>query len=397
MRSMLFRGIALAFAAGLAVSAGTSSAAHAAESLDAYLEGVRAKYGLPALAAAVTRSGEIIAAGAVGKRAVGIDSPVTLDDRFHLGSDTKALTATIAGTLVEEGRIKWTTTIGEVLGRKVPGMNPELAAVTLEQLLSHSSGIPTDTPEILKIYFNTVEFEKTPADLRIDALNRWKDHAPKVPEGSPFQYANLGYIIAGAMLEEVAGKPWERLVDERIYTPLGLKTAGFGAQATFGKYDAAVGHQLDDKGVATPMTWGSAADVPAVAGPAGNAHMSILDFARWADWNAGQGKRGPRIVSPGTLAEIHRPHVKTPPFKNPPPGTPAAGEYAFGWGIVAFDWADSPLLTHNGSNGMNLAKVLVDQKADLSVVVLTNYPEAQAEAAAADVQRHLYEEFVRRK
>lgn len=380
---------------GLTACFALSAVAHARENLDSYLEGVRAKYGLPALAAAVTKDGELIAAGAVGKRVMGMDIPVTIDDRFHLGSDTKAMTATVAGTLVEEGRLKWTSTVGEVLGKKIKGMNPALAAVTLDQLLSHSSGIPTDTPEMMAIYMNPVAFEKNTTDLRLDAINRWKDNAPKVPDGSPFQYANFGYLIAGAMLEEVSGKPWERLIEERIYTPLGLNTAGFGPQASFGKYDAAIGHSIDDQGIATPMTWGAAADVPPVMGPAGNAHMSVLDFARWVGWNAGAGKRAPHIVSPETLAEIHRPHVRTPPLKDPKPGTPSQGEYALGWGVIAFDWAKTPLLAHNGSNGMNLAKALVDTKADLSVVVMTNFPGPKAESAAAEVQQHLYEAFQR--
>lgn len=392
MKPLFARLAALGLAACLACSAGTG--AHAAEDLNAYLSQVRARYGLPALAAAVARNGEIIAAGAVGTRVQGKDIPVTLDDRFHPGSDTKAMTATVAGALVDEGKIKWTTTLGEVLGSKVQGINPALAAVTLDRLLDHTSGIPSDTPEIIDIYFNPVEFQKGPTDLRLDALERWKTHAPQVPkEGSPFQYSNLGYIFAGAMLEEVSGQPWEQLVRERIYEPLGLKTAGFGPQATFGKYDAPFGHAIDDKGVVTPIGWGSGADIPAVVGPAGLAHMSVLDFARWADWNAGGARRGPAIVKPETLAQIHRPRVKTPPFKDPPPGTPAAGEYAFGWGIVAFDWAKAPVLTHNGSNSMNLAKVLVEPVGQLSVVVVTNYPEQQAEAAAREVQQHLYEMF----
>lgn len=382
--------LALGIAAALALSA----PAGAAENLDAYLEGVRAKYGLPALAAAVTRSGEIIAAGAAGKRAIGIDVPVTVEDRFHLGSDTKAFTATVAGTLVEEGRIRWTSTLGEVLGGKVKDINPKLAAVTLEQLLSHTSGIPSDNDEIIKIYFNAVGFEKTPTALRIDALERWKKNAPEVPKtGSPFQYSNLGYTFAGAMLEEVSGKPWERLVEERIYAPLGLKSAGFGPQATFGKYDAAIGHMLDDKGNATAMAWGPSADIPPVIGPAGIGHMSVLDFARWGDWNAGQGKRGPKIVSPETLAVIHKPHVTTPPFKNPPPGTPSAGDYGFGWGIVKLDWTKTPVLTHNGSNSMNFAKILVDPASDLSVEVVANYPGPKAEEASAEVLKHLYGQF----
>lgn len=378
---------------GVITALALAPAARAMDNLDAYLEGVRAKYQLPALAAAVTSKGEIVAAGAVGKRALGLDIPVTINDRFHLGSDTKAMTATIAGTLVDEGRLTWKTKVGEVLGKAVPDMNPKLAAVTLEQLLSHSSGIPTDTPEMIDIYMSPTAFEKNPRDQRIDAINRWKHHAPEVPKGSPFQYANFGYLIAGAMLEQVSGQPWERLVEERIYKPLGLTTAGFGPQATNGRYDAAIGHALGDEGRAKPMPWGPAADVPPVMGPAGSAHMSVLDFARWADWNAGGARRGPPIVKPETLAEIQRPHVRTPPMPHPTPGTPSQGEYGFGWGIVKFDWAKTPLLAHNGSNSMNLAKILVDPKADRAVVVVTNFPGPYAEAATAEVQQHLYEAY----
>src|SRR5262245_17077866 len=79
------------------------------ETLTPYLE----KYQLPALAAAVVKDGKIIAVGAVGTRRVGTKNPVTVDDRFHLGSDTKAMTALLAAMLVEEGKLKWSTTVGE--------------------------------------------------------------------------------------------------------------------------------------------------------------------------------------------------------------------------------------------------------------------------------------------
>lgn len=107
------------------------------------LEPVRQKFGLPAFVAAVGKSGAIVAAGATGVRALGRSEKVTIDDRFHLGSDTKAFTATLAGMMVEAGKLDWTSTIGDMLGADTPGINPALAAVTLDQLLSHSSGIPS--------------------------------------------------------------------------------------------------------------------------------------------------------------------------------------------------------------------------------------------------------------
>jgi CubicO group peptidase (beta-lactamase class C family) len=368
-------------------------AAAQTRSVDETLEPVRSKYGLPALAAAVVKDGAIVAAGAVGVRVHGTDIKVTRDDRFHLGSDTKAMTATLAAMLVDDGKLRWDSTIGEVLGADVPGINPKLAAVTLEQLLSHTGGIPSDTAEIAALYFNVDAFDYNLRALRLRILDAWKKNAPQTPPGSAFHYANLGYIIAGAMIEKAADTPWEELIIGRIFAPLGLRTAGLGAQATMGKLDAPVGHKVDDKGAITPMLWGAAADAPPALGPAGIAHMSVLDFAVWAGWNAGLGKRGPPLVSADALARLHRPAIKTGPLPNARPGTPQEGEYALGWGVVKFDWSATPLLTHNGSNGMNLAVILVDVAQDLAVVVVTNFPEQKAVEAARELIERLYREF----
>ena len=253
-------------AAGLLLGAAEAQAEN--EDLAAYLETVRTSHALPALAAAVVQDGEVIASGAVGVRALGTDVPVTIDDRFHLGSDTKAMTATLAGMMVDEGRLRWDSTIGEVLGDKVQGMNPALAAVTLEQLLSHTSGIPTDNQEIADIYFNVDAFDFNLGDLRIKALEAWKANKPEAPAGTPFQYSNLGYMIAGAMIEAAAGQPWEELIYARIFEPLGLATAGLGPQATFGKLDAPVGHRMaDDIPTATAPVGGSSNVTPMLWGP----------------------------------------------------------------------------------------------------------------------------------
>lgn len=76
-------------------------------SLDAMLTPYLARYGLPALAGAVVREGRVIAAGAVGTRRAGAQIPVALTDRFHIGSCTKAMTALLAGILVDQGRLRW--------------------------------------------------------------------------------------------------------------------------------------------------------------------------------------------------------------------------------------------------------------------------------------------------
>jgi CubicO group peptidase (beta-lactamase class C family) len=303
------------------------------------------------------------------------------------------MTATLAGMLVDEGKLRWTSTIGEVLGKDLPDVHPKFAAITLEQLLSHTSGIPTDTKEIFELYISGEAYDDTLPGSRLRLLRTWGKHEPVVKPDAPFQYSNLGFIAAGAMVEAAAGEPWESLVIRRVFTPLGLKTAGLGPQASMGKLDAPVGHDVDDTGKITPRPWGPGADVPPVMGPAGVAHLSVRDFARWASWNAGEGKRGPALVKPDTLKRLHRQMVAMK-IDNPAPGTPKSGGYALGWGIVPFAWTGNrPVLTHNGSNAMNLATVLVDPQQDLAITIVTNFPGKTADAALVKLTQALYEKF----
>ena len=113
-------------------------------SLDAMLQPYLARYDLPALAAAVVCNGTIIATGAVGTRRADTDTPVAVNDRFHIGSDTKAMTALLAAIFVEEGKLRWDSTVADVFPELAETMDTGLRRVTLEQLLSHTSGIPSD-------------------------------------------------------------------------------------------------------------------------------------------------------------------------------------------------------------------------------------------------------------
>lgn len=358
--------------------------------LDEYLEDVRVAHGLPALAAAVVKDGSVVAASAVGVRVAGGTIPVTLADRFHIGSNTKAMTATLAGMMVEEGHLSWQSTVGEILGDAHPGMSDSLSAATLEQLLSHASGIPGDDDTLIDLYFSDRAFDDNPHALRGWLLDQWKHNEITVPEGSAFQYSNFGYILAGMMVETVSGRPWEQMMHERIFDPLGMTTAGLGAQATLGRIDGPVGHRILGDGSVAPMLWGSGADIPTVMGPAGNAHMSVGDYAKWALWNLDMASSGPDLVAAETLAYIQKEHLQTPVRENPPPGTPGTGGYGLGWSQVQFDWASRPLLTHNGSNSMNLARILLDPEEGLGIVVLTNFPGAEANQAVGFVVSDLY-------
>src|SRR4051794_26999211 len=123
-----------------------TSAEHGS-SLDPLLSRYLGQYGLPALAAAVIREGRVVASGAGGTRRVDFKIPVHLNDRFHIGSDTKAMTVLLTGIFVEAGKLRWDTRMDEVFPELVADMNGDLRRVTLTQLMSHTSGLPSDTEE----------------------------------------------------------------------------------------------------------------------------------------------------------------------------------------------------------------------------------------------------------
>jgi CubicO group peptidase (beta-lactamase class C family) len=372
----------------------TSSTMHAAErkALDQTLEPYLKEFGLPALAAAVFKEGVVIASGAVGTRRTGQDIPVGIDDRFHIGSDSKAFTSLLAGQFVQEGKLRWDSTLADVFPELKERMDAEFAKITLEQLLSHASGLAEDGPELIDLLNRSYH-----QDGNMDEVRYWmvKETAPKPldhPPGSKFAYSNLGYTIAGAILERIGGKTWEELVTERIIEPLDLKSAGFGPQSSLGRVDAPLGHLLVD-GKPKPMLAGPNGDNPLILGPAGTMHMSVLDFAKWVAWHAGEGKRPPALVSPDTVKKLHTPVIGTGVRENAPPGTPKTGGYALGWGQVIEDWAPAPAITHTGSNTMNLAAAMFWPETDFGFVMMTNIAGPAADRALKKLAAELYKGF----
>ena len=153
------------------------------------------------LVAAAVVNDEIVAVGATGIRKLGDKAKVTIDDKFHIGSNTKSMTATLAAIMVREKKIKWDTTVEESFPR-LRKIDPEFAQATLEQLLSNTGGCPKDLPkaEWASLY-----------DLR-GALPRHREALAKIvltekpayQPGQGYEYSNAGFAIGGAMLERAA-------------------------------------------------------------------------------------------------------------------------------------------------------------------------------------------------
>ena len=322
---------------------------------------------VPGLVAAAVLDGKIIAAGATGVRKHGDPAPVTINDKFHIGSCTKSMTASLAAMLVADGKITWKTTVAEVFPELK--IHPDFQKATLLQLASNSGGAPGEVPPPL--WAKTVSNrEKPESEQRMDFISALLENPPAYPPGTQNVYSNGGFTIAGAMLEKVSGKSYDALIQERLFKPLHLDTAGFGAPATAGKTDQPYGH-IRRFGFIVPVAPGPDADNPPAITPAGRVHLSILDFARYASFHLGTMEKSP--LDPAALKFLHTP---VPPSK----------EYALGWRNVERPWAHGTALYHNGTNTMNYAVMWLAPDRKFAAVAACNiYDEAGPQACDAAV------------
>jgi CubicO group peptidase (beta-lactamase class C family) len=191
----------------------------------------------------------------------------------------------------------------------------------------------------------------------------------------------MGYMLAGAMLERVTRQTWEELIVERVFEPLQLKSAGLGPQSRLGRVDAPLGHEPREGADPKPLLAGPDGDNPEVMGPAGTAHMSVLDFAQWAGWNAAKGSRTPFAIKPETFHKLHTPIIDLRPNPAAAAGTPSAGSYGFGWLTIRVPFSPKPLLFHGGSNELNVADIFVQPEYDFGMVLMTNVGGRKADDA----------------
>jgi CubicO group peptidase (beta-lactamase class C family) len=324
------------------------------------LETIRKKYDLPALAVVVVKDGKICDRAAVGVRKMGDPTPVTIDDQWHIGSDTKSMTATLAAMFIEEGKLRWDSTIAEMFPELKGKMDKQYETVTVEELLTQRSGVPGEPPAAA--WKRAWEQKGTPTQQRYEFIQAVLAQPPAAAPGTKYIYSNQGYAIVGAMLEKIAGKSWEDLITEKLFKPLHMDSAGFGAPGAIGKVDEPWGHNKNSLPTQT--------DNPPAIAPAGRVHCSLDDLARYTIFQM-EGERNDGLLKAETVRKLH----------TPPPGE----NYACGWRVLQRGWAGGNALTHSGSNTMWYLVMWLAPEKDFSVIIATNTGADNAAKACDDV------------
>jgi len=343
------------------------------------LEPILEKHGIPGMVAAAITSDRTVALGAAGVRRRGSPPQVTIDDRFHIGSCTKAMTATLCAILVEEGKLSWGTTVGQSFPDLTGTMRTEFRGVTLEQLLTHRGGIPKRPHE--KLWKQLREHRGAPIEARQMLLRGVLRQEPAAKPAAQYVYSNAGYAIAGHMAEKAAGKPWETLLREKVLQPLGMDCVGFGAPGKRGTVDQPYGHTASGD----PVEPGPHADNPPAIGPAGTVHCPIESWAKFVATHLRGAQQKQALVDADAFAKLHVPAKGDPP------------KYAMGWMVVKRDWAQGSALTHTGSNTMWFAVTWVAPARDFAVLVACNQGGSKAAKACDEVAWTLIERLLLQK
>lgn len=374
---------------------GTGAVARVPFDLSAQLMEIRGKADVPAICAVMIDRDGVMARGVAGTRRAGGTTPVTINDRWHLGSCTKAMTDTLCALLVADGTLRWDSSIDDVFNplRDEKGkITNNWKLVTLRQLTTCTGNVPYDLGEYggRPLWANLWEKARTgvpPQEQRAYLFSELVRNNIGVPSVS-FQYANASVAMAGHMAETAAKTPYEALITTRLFGPLGITSAGFGAPGTATTEDEPEDQPWGHTSSGKPMRPGINADNPASIAPAGTAHMSIEDWARFA-----------RLHLVG--AEISLPHTIDPAVDETEPqwdstvtlglgpadfavlhgqGYDRNNDYAAGWIIAnrpAWAKGDQPgatgrCLTHVGSNTMWTAAIWVAPEIDRAFVVVVN-------------------------
>lgn len=272
----------------------------------------------PGAAAIVTEKGKVVWQGASGVADVTGKRKITPDTVFRLGSITKQFTAAMILQLAEEGKLG----LDDPLSKFVPDYPGPGAKATIRQLLNHTSGIASYTG--LPGWMTEANTSRPITTQQLIDLT--KDKPLDFEPGTKFSYNNSGYVLLGAIIEKIDGRPWHQSLEQRITKPLGLSSIRYGVDEDK-VAGMAVGYAVAD-GQTKP---GQKIDM-SVPHAAGALLGTVGDLARW---NA--ALHGGKVVKSDSYRQMIAPTKLSDGSTNP---------YAFGLGNSKV--RDRPAIGHGG-------------------------------------------------
>ena len=313
----------------------------------AWMEGQLAYRGLPGVAVGVVSDQELVWAAGFGFADLKAKVPMSPATKFRMASHSKLITAIAIMQLREEGKLRLDDPVAKYLPWvKAKPAGDDDGPITIEQLLSHSSGLQREAGD----HWTSYEFP-TAEELRRLFADRQAAFAPSVR----FKYSNLAYGVAGMVIEQVSGQRWADYVDRNIFAPLGMTSSSVDKNVP--GLTVPYGRRMPD-GTREVLPFVDARGLAAATGVTSN----VDDMAKFV---SAQFRRGPRggaqIVSSGSLRELHR--VRS-----------VEENWTSGSGL-GFDISrikDRTYVGHGGGYPGNTTFTLIQLDDKVGVIVLTN-------------------------
>jgi len=316
-----------------------------ASDLKPFLDKVVADNKLPSIAAAIVDKDGVRLMASSGVRKDGDSIEVTDQDLYHLGSCTKAMTAVLTAMHIDDGLLNWDTKFIEVFPELSSKIDTSYHDIDITSLLTHTAGVIANAPNTSAYSDQEIKERR----LRIISDNL-KDPVELTQDA--YLYSNFGYIMVGAMLEKLTGQSWEELMTQRIFTPLGMTSAGFGVPGSKGETDQPWGHYK-------PLGFGDwtaiQADNPEALGPAGTVHCNLEDWGKFIAFQLLQDDT--TLLSQAQREQLLVVHKE---------------DYASGWIVIDRTWANGKAYNHAGTNTMNFALTWVAPENDRAYLICTN-------------------------
>ena len=313
-----------------------TSSLQSAEKVDDYLDEMLANLRSPGLRVKVVREGKVVLNEARGIRLVGDKTPLSTEDRFHLGSCTKAMTAYLVARLIDAKHLTWDTTLSELFPQA--DIVSAYKEVTVHDLIRHEGGMPGYLGRANRKLWNALwdGRDDDPVDTRAMLTQEILRVEPPEERGT-YLYSNSGYVVLASALEARLEKSWERLVEEYVFAPLKMENCGIGAPAQFEVRPPLQpwGHRMLTNGELKPMKPGPVADLPPAIAPAGGVHCSFDSWMRFINVFLNRDQPSSTLSIAGREALL---------------SSSEGGRYSGGWRRVYREWGDGLVLFHAGSN-----------------------------------------------
>ena len=303
---------------------------------------------------AIARGGEVLVEKGYGKADLEFDAPADAHTMFRIGSVTKQFTAALIVRAARDGKLSF----ADELGKHVPEFPLQGKRVTIEQLLDHTSGIPSYT-DVGEAWQKLWPMELSHAELLALVADKPFDFEP----GTEFRYNNTGYYLLGMVLEKVHGKSYAKVVADELAKPLGLRRLRYDSNGDLIK-NRAQGYTVRNGRLANDEPLGMSQP-----GAAGALLANAGDLVRWS-----MALAGGKVVTPEDYARMCKPTV-----------LPDGSNTGYGFGLVVTELLGQRAVHHGGGiHGFNSALIHLPGP-DLHVAVVSNLEQASSERLAKDL------------